>query len=109
MSDEYTPTASEIRLSWVFAVVNGSRLNDVSSRLEGAAEEFDRWLAAHDAEVKAAVLGSVATSIDLDAIANEWAGPDGSGHWSAGNAAAAVQLIIYDRAGREMRKAAPNE
>jgi len=117
MSDEYTPTTDQVRNNMAFGVAMAHFAPEEASNVEypipgwrgRAKSEFDLWLAAHDAEVKAAVLGSFAASIDLDAIANEWAGPDGSGHWSAGNAAAAVQLIIYDRAGREMRKAAPNE
>jgi len=107
MSDGYTPTTKNIRDCYLYADEQFDGTLRTPANIANA--EFDRWLDARDAEVKAAVLGSVATSIDLDAIANEWAGPDGSGHWSAGNAAAAVQLIMYDRAGHETRKQVPNE
>lgn len=46
MREEYTPTTEAVRRDYIFA--QGS--NDTGEqRLEG--EEFDRWLAAHDAEV----------------------------------------------------------
>jgi len=53
MTDVYTPTDIEIRMSWIVAVVNGSRMDVAESRIETGKAEFDRWLAAHDAEVKA--------------------------------------------------------
>ena len=46
MTDEYTPTTDEMRV-WV-AMVDGA----AGHRGESVAR-FDRWLAAHDAEVKA--------------------------------------------------------
>ena len=46
MREEYTPTTEAVRRDYIFA--QGS--NDTGEqRLEG--EEFDRWLAQHDAEV----------------------------------------------------------
>ena len=46
----------------------------------------------------AAALKEAADAIDLEAIATEWAGSDGSGHWSAGNAASEIRIQLHDRA-----------
>ena len=46
----------------------------------------------------AAALKEAADAIDLESIATEWAGSDGSGHWSAGNAASEIRIQLHDRA-----------
>ena len=46
MSEDYTPTTEEVR----------SRYFNGSGRILPAFGEFDRWLAAHDAEVRAGVV-----------------------------------------------------
>lgn len=85
-SEQYTPRTEEVRGSY--------------GKWVGDPEWFDRWLAARDAEVARAAaekaLHDLTQKVDLEVIANEWAGPDGSGHWSAGNGASAVLNMIYD-------------
>lgn len=59
MADEYTPTTDEVREVWV-------QEQDITHG-EGAdfhAAEFDRWLAAHEAEVRE----RIAQDIEADAM-----------------------------------------
>lgn len=43
---EYTPTTDWVRTAWVIA---REKVDGIA--VDGSAPEFDRWLAAHDAEV----------------------------------------------------------
>ena len=54
MSDEWTPTTEDIRTSWY---------DDWFPSLSYAA--FDRWLAAHDAEIRTATLEEAAGIAEL--------------------------------------------
>ena len=48
MSDDYTPTTEQVRENFIWGAVDRGYTDD---GIEGPA--FDRWLAAHDAEVRA--------------------------------------------------------
>ncbi|MGI0521800.1 hypothetical protein ABY45_14590 [Microbacterium maritypicum] len=48
---EYTPTTKDVREVWIYAQ---DITHDEGEDFHGA--EFDRWLAAHDAEVRASVV-----------------------------------------------------
>lgn len=48
---EYTPTTKDVREVWIYAHII---THDEGEDFHGA--EFDRWLAAHDAEVRAGVV-----------------------------------------------------
>ena len=50
---DYTPTTAEIRAGWM----------DSGTHEERDAAEFDRWLAAHDAEVKAKALAPIRAAL----------------------------------------------
>ena len=91
---DYTPTTEDVRVLMREAV--------------GSSDYFDRWLAAHDAEVAAKALKSVIDKVDLEAIADEWSdgGEDSNRHWAAGNAASTVLNLLYDARTAEIRKAA---
>ena len=80
MTEEYTPTTSEVRFMWEdMAHCNGHDDGNAS---------FDRWLAAHDREVAAKAL--VITNNDIDphtaskriVEAGNWIG---DGYWSLGD------------------------
>lgn len=94
MSD-YTPTTEQVRERYILPA---HRINH-----EERGEEFDRWLAEEIRDAKAESLREFARSLDLESIAEEWAGPDGAGHWSAGNAVSSVQMMAYVHADREGR------
>lgn len=53
---EYTPTTEEVRSLWWHHILEGMASNEVSLasdwKEERALAQFDRWLAAHDAEVR---------------------------------------------------------
>jgi len=61
MSDEYTPTTDQVRNNMAFGVAMAHFAPEEASNVEypipgwrgRAKSEFDLWLAAHDAEVKA--------------------------------------------------------
>ena len=69
IGDEYTPTTGEVRR---FFVEGKSEEMHAASWIDRYAGEFDRWLAAHDAEVAARALREAA-----EAAYDEW--PGGSG------------------------------
>ena len=50
MSDDYTPTTEEVRADYV----RGARSDGTHAQFVKWQKGFDRWLAAHDAEVLAA-------------------------------------------------------
>jgi hypothetical protein len=57
MTQEYTPTGSDIKSSYIEGSIgDGSVTNQDDDRLEASAD-FDRWLAAHDAQIRAEALG----------------------------------------------------
>lgn len=89
---EYVPTTDEVRAAWMTAGPPSSTVV--------RAVEFDRYLAAEKRKWRAEALRGFADSINLEALAEEWEGPDGEGHWSAGNAASAVQMAARTRADR---------
>jgi hypothetical protein len=56
MTQEYTPTGSDIKSSYIEGSIgDGSVTNQDDDRL-GASADFDRWLAAHDAQIRADAL-----------------------------------------------------
>lgn len=48
---EYTPNAGQVRNAY------GAHMGDCHGITKDALNEFDRWLAAHDAEVRKAAIG----------------------------------------------------
>jgi hypothetical protein len=60
MTNEFTPTMGGIRDCYVYMLDDG---NSSSGRHE-ALREFNRWLAAHDAEVAATALREAADSLE---------------------------------------------
>lgn len=68
---EYTPTTKDVREVWIYAQ---DITHDEGEDFHGA--EFDRWLAAHDAEVQAqAVAEEPEWEYTRQAEANGWTGP----------------------------------
>ena len=53
---------------------------------------------------KAGAIREAATSINLEALADEWSTNDGE-HWAAGNAASAIQVALLDLANRHEKEA----
>lgn len=53
---EYTPTTDEVRDAWWFHILEGiastAASDDADWKEERALAQFDRWLAAHDAQVR---------------------------------------------------------
>jgi len=102
--DEYTPTTEHIRASYIYGDMQYDGSTATPVRIANA--EFDRWLASVKAEAARDVLRNLAHRIDLEEIAEEWAERAGNdAHWAAGNAASAVQMLIFDEANRFDRKA----
>ena len=58
---KYAPTTGEVRRRYAYA-----RSGKPGHKNQGAVAEFDRWLAAHDAEVAAKALEDAADQIDKD-------------------------------------------
>lgn len=58
MSEEYTPTTEQVKRYWLYGADAWSRgvagLSDEPDPADGVrpSEQFDRWLAAHDAEIR---------------------------------------------------------
>ena len=66
MSDEYTPTVDEVRDAWIDARIGyGFDRENIHDREERLHAAFDRFMAAHDAEVKAEALREAADDIKL--------------------------------------------
>ena len=79
MSDEYTPTTEQVRSAWIF-----KRWDSIGQlRSEGSDAEVDRWLAAHDAEIRTA---AQAEAWDQGHKTRHKRGPSGCrcGAWSSG-------------------------
>lgn len=53
MSDDYTPTTEEVRRGFGEAFTGDGSIVDQDAVAAENRAEFDRWLAAHDAEVRA--------------------------------------------------------
>jgi phage terminase Nu1 subunit (DNA packaging protein) len=65
---EYAPTTHELRAEWVVSRVRGDGIP-----WDAAQAEFNRWLAAHDAEVAAKALREAARCIEAGADSqNKW-------------------------------------
>lgn len=64
MSEPYTPTTEDIRAAYENRAIIGPPA--MAADYEEAAAQFDRWLAAHDAKVKAEALREVADSFSPD-------------------------------------------
>ena len=71
MSDEWTPTTEDIRTSWY---------DDWFPSLSYAA--FDRWLAAHDAEIRNAALEEAAVIVRNN-FGRSWVAWESLGHLAA--------------------------
>jgi hypothetical protein len=67
---EYTPTTEEMRALYTAERLDGPHLDGFPApTIQQAEAEFDRWLAAHDADVRAGVVAEEPTAHDLlDAI-----------------------------------------
>ena len=92
MSD-YTPTTEDVRHAYVSA---RSEEEFAASYLSQFEPEFDRWLAAHDAEVAAQALRDAAD--EMEAMLGEH-GP-GNRNTGYGQAGLALLARIRDRADR---------
>ena len=87
MSDEYTPTTDYVRGSYV----RWSGADDTCA--EGPLErEFNRWLTAHDAEVRTAALEEAA------GIAEKMIDPQDAGKYAGLIAAARIRRTAKDGA-----------
>ncbi|MFB7843615.1 hypothetical protein [Microbacterium sp. NPDC056052] len=81
MVTDYTPTTEEVRSAWV----HGSRVmpayyaTDYQQAHTGRLEEIDRWMAAHDAEVRASALAEREPEWEY-----RWARADGEHAWPFG-------------------------
>lgn len=62
MADEYTPTTDEVRSMFTVGISDPTNPKPVPARR--ALHEFDRWLAAHDREVKAKALRDASEWLD---------------------------------------------
>lgn len=47
------PTTKDVRTGYALSKLNGQGFIDAADVLDGASAAFDRWLAAHDAQVRA--------------------------------------------------------
>lgn len=69
-NSEYTPTSDRVRAMYVHDRADGTTLTEAE-----AGNEFDRWLAAHDAETLRAVAVDVyALHEDMQSRADLWEG-----------------------------------
>lgn len=56
MASDYTPTTEDIRGEWRYSVQEVDTEGNVVVSFEEADAQFQRWLAQHDAEVRAEAL-----------------------------------------------------
>lgn len=98
----YTPTTEEIRRHWGIAVPHDRR----DARLA----DFDRWLAGHEAEVKAEALEDAARAFDggtisLDVFSNEVE----KSYWRVANEQRSILVDSLRARAAEYRKEQGNE
>lgn len=100
MSEVYMPTADEVR-GYYAGELNDSGVWEYSLERE---REFDRWLAAHDAEITRTALVKISGQVSKKEA--EWDRRDGEHAEGMSHAAAKIQCYIAEQIDDMFKKAA---
>ena len=64
MADEYVATTEQVRAVWAAWAEYGGLTNAPSGHTDDHLAAFDRWLAAHDAEIREQTLAPIRAALD---------------------------------------------